>query len=406
MTDSPSTSIRQYGLVTLSYWAFTLTDGALRMLVLLYFHRLGFSPIEIASLFILYEISGVFTSLLGGWLASRVGLAPTLQLGLVLQILAITMLLVDNQYLTVAYVMIAQAMSGIGKDLNKLSAKSSIKILRPENAKDSLFNWVALLTGSKNTLKGIGFFLGGALLSLIGFQNTLILMALFLVVILLLGIFLLPRLKYAENKSKFKELFSKSAAINRLSFARLFLFGSRDIWFVVALPVFLQSELGWSYWQVGSLMSLWIIGYGGIQTLAPNITGKFKSARIGGFQDQTTLVHWGSLLFVIPLVMAVAMMLFDNIGLIITICLIPYGFLFAINSSVHSYLILAYASRDQVSLDVGFYYMANAGGRLLGTILSGIIFQYFGLVSCLLTASSMIFISTFAAKSLPGPTED
>lgn len=403
MPVESSKAMQQYSLVTASYWAFTLTDGALRMLVLLFFHGLGFSPIEIASLFVLYELSGVVTNLLGGWVASRIGLTKTLQLGLVLQILAIAMLLKENNQLTVLYVMCAQALSGVGKDLNKLSAKSSIKALVAPQAQNTLFTWVALLTGSKNALKGIGFFMGGALLSLIGFQATLISMIILLGTVLVVGWFLLSSIQQSQLKPTFTQLVSKSSAINRLSFARMLLFGARDIWFVVALPVFLQSELNWSYWQVGSLMALWVIGYGGVQAIAPQITSAMPSQGQAPAIDGRLMTYWGSLLVVIPLIMVIGLKAFDDSSLMIILALVPFAFVFAINSSAHSYLILAYAAQDSVSLDVGFYYMANAGGRLLGTILSGIVYQSFGLASCLLISSVMILFSTLVAKELPAP---
>ncbi|HAZ79381.1 MAG TPA: MFS transporter [Porticoccaceae bacterium] len=401
MASASTHSIQQYSLVTVSYWAFTLTDGALRMLVLLFFHGLGFSPIEIASLFILYELSGVVTSLIGGWVAAKIGLITTLQCGLLLQILAIAMLLRDHQQLTIVYVMCAQALSGVAKDLNKISAKSSLKSLLPDNAHGRLFTWVARLTGSKNALKGMGFFLGGTLLSSVGFTFTIMLMMMLLIAILVLGLVFFKVLENAEHKPAINQILSKSTAINRLSIARLFLFGARDVWFVIALPVYLQSQLLWSYWQVGSLMALWVVGYGLIQAFAPKIITMGRSNKLSTAVDGRTLVFWGILLVTIPAAIAIALMVCERSDLVILVGLVPFAFLFAINSSVHSYLILSFAQRDRVSLDVGFYYMANAGGRLLGTLLSGFLYQEFGLSSCLFVSSGMLIASTLAAHSLP-----
>ena len=267
------TPLAQYLVVTASYWAFTLTDGALRMLIVLFFHQLGFSPLEVAMLFVLYEFFGVVTNLFGGWLASRIGLNVTMHVGLALQILSLAMLLVEPTLLTVAYVMVAQALSGIAKDLNKMSAKSSIKGLVSDED-GGLYRWVARLTGSKNALKGVGFFLGGALLTGVGFRGALLWMAGALVIVLLLSVLLLDRnLGVASFKPKFRDMFSSSSAINRLSAARFFLFSARDVWFVVALPVYLQSQLDWSHVAVGTLLAVWVIAYGGVQALAPLITG-------------------------------------------------------------------------------------------------------------------------------------
>lgn len=390
-----SDDIKQYLVVTGNYWAFTLTDGALRMLVVLYFHQLGYAPLAIASLFLFYELFGVITNLIGGWLGAKIGLNKTMNIGLVLQVFALAMLTMPTEYLTVVYVMIAQALSGVAKDLNKMSAKSAIKTLVPEDAKGTLYKWVAILTGSKNALKGIGFFLGGMLLTLFGFQTAMMLMAGSLFVVWLLSLVLLKsELGKAKSKPKFKDLFSKSKNINYLSAARLFLFGARDVWFVIALPVFLAAQFNWDHWQVGSFLALWVIGYGIVQSIAPHLTGK-KQGKVPSGNDAFL---WASILAVIPALIAVALGNDFYIKVSILLGLLVFGVLFAINSSLHSYLIVELANSDGVSLDVGFYYMANAMGRLLGTILSGYLYQEFGLISCLIISSIFVAIAAVAVK--------
>lgn len=402
-----SPDLRQYLIVTGNYWAFTLTDGALRMLVVLHFHDLGFSPLQIALLFLFYEIFGVVTNLIGGWLGARLGLNRTMNIGLAFQVMALSMLMVPAALLTVPWVMAAQALSGIAKDLNKMSAKSSIKLLVPGDAQGTLYKWVAILTGSKNALKGAGFFLGGVLLTTLGFQGAVMAMAAALALIWLLSLFILKRdLGKAKNKPKFTQIFSKSKAINYLSAARLFLFGARDVWFVVALPVYLSTTLGWDHWSVGGFLALWIIGYGFVQGFAPLLTGKAK----GKVPDGSTAFTWALALSATPALIAVAMHVdfaalalpfTPNITHIIVGGLLVFGGLFAINSSLHSYLIVSYASEDSVSLDVGFYYMANALGRLLGTVLSGWIFQRYGLEVCLGLSTVFALIAALASLALP-----
>lgn len=393
-----SADVKQYLIVTASYWAFTITDGALRMLVVLYFHNLGYSPLEIASLFLLYEFFGVVTNLVGGWLAARLGLNATMQLGLALQIAALGMLCVEPSWLSVPYVMFAQALSGIAKDLNKMSAKSSIKLLVPKDAQGTLYKWVAVLTGSKNALKGAGFFIGAALLALLGFKLALQSMALALVVVLGIGLVFLRRdLGKTKFKPKFTELLSKSNSVNTLSGARMFLFGARDVWFVVALPVFLQINLGWSHTEVGTFMALWIIGYGIVQSLAPAITG-IKSGHV---PDGYSAMMWVAVLALIPTLIAYAVVQEFWLQWALVAGLMVFGAVFAINSAVHSYLIVSYADEEGVSLDVGFYYMSNAAGRLIGTILSGALFQYYGLVACLLVSTAFLVFATLISVKLP-----
>jgi MFS family permease len=390
-----NSAAKQYLTITLSYWAFTLTDGALRMLVLFFFHGLGYTPIELASLFILYEFFGILTNLYGGWLATRIGLNTSLQIGLVLQILALGMLTVDPSMLSLVYVMIAQAVSGIAKDLNKMSAKSSIKLLLADNQRAKLYRWVALLTGSKNSLKGLGFFLGGFLMTTLGFASSLYaLMALLAVTLGLSLIYLQPQ--QTSYKPKFSESLSKSRDINLLSGARFFLFGSRDIWFVIALPVFLQSQLQWTHLQVGSFMACWVIGYGLIQALAPKITGDNQQQAPTGY----ALTSWVSKLAFIPALIAAGLIYGLDPAIILIAGLLIYGAVFAINSSIHSFLIVSFSKRDSVSTDVGFYYMANAAGRLSGTLLSGLIYQQQGLAACLAVSSMMVIISTLLSAKI------
>ncbi|MCK2041972.1 organoarsenical effux MFS transporter ArsJ [Chromohalobacter sp. TMW 2.2308] len=389
--------IRQYLLVTGNYWAFTLTDGALRMLVVLHFHQLGYSPLEIALLFLFYEAFGVVTNFVGGWLGARLGLNRTMNLGLGLQLVALGMLLVPASALTVPWVMAAQALSGVAKDLNKMSAKSAVKVLVPKdssNAQGALYRWVAILTGSKNALKGAGFFAGGLLLTLIGFQGAILAMWVMLAVVLGLSLWRLRAdLGRQKAKPRFREVFSTSRAVNVLAAARLCLFASRDIWFVVALPVFLYDQHGWNFWSVGILMSVWVIGYGGVQTQAPRITQHLH----GDTRSITAVL--AAILALLPAVLAFTPLATTTIWLIMG--LLAFGVFFAINSSWHSYLIVRFARAEGVSMDVGFYYMANAMGRLIGTVLSGWVYQVYGLAACLGISAALVLTSALLALGLP-----
>ncbi|WP_022961712.1 organoarsenical effux MFS transporter ArsJ [Halopseudomonas pelagia] len=393
-----SPDVRQYLVVTGNYWAFTLTDGALRMLVVLHFYSLGYSPLQIAALFLFYEIFGVITNLVGGYLGARIGLNRTMNIGLALQVIALLMLTVPAEWLTVVWVMGAQAMSGVAKDLNKMSAKSSIKLLLPDNQQGALYRWVALLTGSKNALKGVGFFLGGGLLALLGFAGAVLVMAVVLAGVWLASLFLLKKdLGKATAKPKFRELLSKSRRINILSGARMFLFGARDVWFVIALPVYLSSVFGWDFWLVGGFMACWVIGYGIVQSVAPSITGKGTGQVPGG----RAAFGWAAALALLPAAIALGLYAGLYAQWVLLGGLMLFGVLFAVNSSLHSYLIVSYAQADGVSLDVGFYYMSNALGRLIGTLLSGWVYQAYGLEACLWVSSAFVATAALISLGLP-----
>ncbi len=393
--------VRNYALVTGAYWGFTLTDGALRMLVLLHFFQLGYTPVKLAFLFLFYEFFGIVTNLLGGWLASRMGLRLTLLAGLLLQVLSLALLALLPPTLTaglaVAYVMATQALSGIAKDLTKMSSKSAIKVLVPGDAQGALFRWVALLTGSKNALKGAGFFLGGFLLHVAGYQGALWIMAAALGLVWF-GSWraLPPEIGRAKAKVGFRELFSKTREINVLSAARFFLFGARDIWFVVGVPVFLRGTLGWSFSRVGAFMALWVIGYGIVQAAAPLL---FRRRLPAGAAATGLAFLLAAAAAAVPLGLAAG---WPPAATVVG-GLAAFGAVFALNSAVHSYLILDYTDGDKVALNVGFYYMANAGGRLVGCLLSGVLFQLAGVAGCLWGA--VAFAAAAAAISLGLPRQ-
>jgi len=401
-----SISIRNYAIVTAAYWAFTLTDGALRMLVLLHFNQLGYTPVQLAFLFLLYEFFGIVTNLVGGWIASRTGVRFTLVVGLALQVVALGLLALLNRgwsmALSVGYVMGCQALSGIAKDLTKMSAKSAVKVLVPKGDESGLFKWVAVLTGSKNALKGAGFFGGGVLLSAFGFRGALAAMATGVLVVLLLVLAALPSaIGQAKKKAAFTGILSNSAGINRLSLARLALFAARDVWFVVSVPIFLASVLGWSFAQVGGFMALWVIAYGGVQSLSPVLLANLTGRRAPGPALASTL---GLGLAAVTALIPIGLRLDMPPGLTMLGGLVLFGIVFALNSSVHSYLVLAYSEADRVSLSVGFYYMANACGRLLGTLLSGVLYQRAGVVGSLWGAVVLAAAAGVAALFLPPVT--
>ena len=418
---APGHLLRQYMVVTAAYWAFTLSDGALRMLVIFHFHGLGYSTLDIALLFIFYEFFGVLTNLAGGWIGARYGLRLTLWSGLLLQVVALLMLVPVAEswpkLLSVVYVMAAQALSGIAKDLSKMSAKSAIKTVVPMEAgqeqqgEHRLFRWVAVLTGSKNALKGVGFFLGGAALFWLGFAGSVSAMAVGLALAWLLTLSLPSAMGKMKQKPAFAAMFSKSRGINVLSLARFFLFGARDVWFVVALPVFLEMTMDWNFWQVGGFMGLWVVGYGLVQAMAPSLRRLWGQRQAPG---PGAVQFWAAILMVIPALMAVALWrstvpgTMVQGGTAVILGLAVFGLVFAMNSSIHSYMVLAYTEAEDVSLNVGFYYMANASGRLLGTVLSGLVFQLAGggtggMGSCLWVSALLVALSWVASGWLPRP---
>ena len=397
MTGSQA-NLRTYAIVTAAYWADTITDGAIRILVLFWFYQLGYSPFELATLFVFYEVFGIVTNLVGGWLAARFGLRTTLVAGLAVQLGALLMLaLAPDPWLVVPYVMASQALSGIAKDLTKMSSKSAVRLVVPEGEHDALFRWVALLTGSKNALKGVGFFVGGLLLTVVGFQAALGALAVLVAAALVLVLITVRGgLGRPDAKARFTHMLSQNRAVNVLAAARILLFASRDVWFVVGLPVFLRSVLGWGFWEVGGFMAVWVIGYGIVQALAPRLL------RRGGAEPTgRTATGLAAVLALLPAAIALALGADADPTIALVAGLIAFGAVFALNSAVHSFLILRYADGDRVAMGVGFYYMANAGGRLAGTLLSGLLYQWQGLEACLWASALMVVGAALVSLLLP-----
>jgi MFS family permease len=393
---------RNYAIVTAAYWAFTLTDGALRMLILLHFYRLGYSPFTLAFLFLLYEFAGVLANLIGGWLATRFGIARMLAVGLTTQIAGFLLLSALSPdwavALSVAWVVLAQGVCGVAKDLTKTASKSAIKITAGQ-ASGQLFKWVAWFTGSKNAMKGVGFFLGGLLLDQLGFRGALWTMASLLALVLVGVLLSLPAMMGKSKASKSaRELFAKSQGINLLAAARVGLFGARDVWFVVGVPVFLYSS-GWTFTMVGGFLAAWTIAYGLVQAIAPALVRRSSD----GLSTEVPAARWWSgILMLIPVALAVAAFLqVDHLVWVIVGGLAVFGFAFAVNSSVHSYLILAYAGSEKAAEDVGFYYAANALGRFIGTLLSGLLYQWGGLPYALTGSAAMLLVCWLTTLALP-----
>ena len=398
--------MRNYAIVTAAYWGFTLTDGALRMLVLLHFYRLGYSPFTLAFLFLLYEAAGVLANLVGGWLATHFGIARMLAVGLVTQITGFVLLsALDPGWtaaMAVAWVVLAQGVCGVAKDLTKTASKSAIKITQAEAKAEGagqLFRWVAWFTGSKNAMKGIGFFLGGLLLEVLGFRGALWAMSGLLAVVLLGVLLSLPPMMGRKKASRsVRELFAKSPGINVLAAARVVLFGARDVWFVVGVPMFLYSA-GWTFTMVGTFLAVWTIAYGLVQALAPQIV---RRSTDGLSREVPAARRWSAALAVIPSALAAAVWLeAPNLEWVVVGGLGLFGFAFAVNSSVHSYLVLAYAGSEKAAEDVGFYYAANALGRFIGTLLSGLLYQWGGLLYALVGSAVMLVLCWLVTLALP-----
>ena len=259
-------------------------------------------------------------------------------------------------------------------------------------------------------MKGSGFILGAMLLAAFGFVSSVLTMAVILFVILLGVLFYMPSgLPAGRKDAKFSEVFSGNRNINWLSASRLFLFGARDVWFVVGVPIYFYAVISDgsddgnrdAFFLVGTFMAVWTIFYGIIQGWTPRIL------KVTSQMDTEILAQakrWVGLLIVVPLLLAALVWLVPEpsrtLTSVIVLGLLVFGGIFAVNSSLHSFLILSFTDAKRVTMDVGFYYMSNAAGRLLGTVLSGFTYQVGGLPMCLCAATVMIGLSWIGTSQL------
>ena len=381
--------------IAVAYNALTLSDGALRMIVLFHYASLGYNALSLALVFATYEFCGVIVNLVGGALAQRLGTIVTLRIGLALQCLVLVGMALPTDLPAVGVVMLLQGLAGIAKDLTKISAKSAITALH-NNESDRLFRAIAWLTGAKNTLKGIGFFVGGVLFVGLGVRSALLSMAA-IVCLGLVGTIGLSNAGIRAKKRQFSGFFAQSRAVNLLAAARIFLFGARDIWLAVALPLFVAQAPGWGFWQSGGVMAAYTIGYGIIQATTPRILAG-RPAPNGTATALLAIIPFG--ICGITGIYALSQRV-DVWVMLIAVCLFSMGF--ALNSAVHSFLIAAYAQRDAISLDIGFYYSANALGRLCGTVISGWCYTQWGIAGALLAAAVALIPAILLAIPLPAP---
>ncbi|CAM9497833.1 unnamed protein product [Ascophyllum nodosum] len=419
--------MRNLYTAALSYNGYTITDGALRLIVLLHAADLGFNAIEIAFMFSLYEVAGVFTNLFGGVAGSKFGLQCTLMTSLILQIVCLSALTQTERIVgslseatsgsarymeATLYITAWQTLAGVAKDFMKLTGKATPKLVTKEGAEGRLFQLVAWLTGMKNALKGFGSAMGALLVSQIGWINSLWILVGFLFLFLPLGVLGMDRDLGVSQAKKidWKGVFNKGRNVNTLSFARFFLFASRDAWFEIGLPLFLRLELGWRGEVVGLVLAGYIIIYGNLQAMTTKLYKKSDGS--AGQPTGISAFMWAGYCSVVPLVTGIVAY-FTHIrakndiatAIVLIVGTIVFAAIFAVNSSVHSYLIVSYSNKDKVAMDLGFYYMANAMGRLVGIVIGGFLYHYtyidFGLSMCLIVACPFLVVASAVAYMLP-----
>ena len=138
--------------------------------------------------------------------------------------------------------------------------------------------------------------------------------------------------------------------------------------------------MGWSSISVSTFLAAWVIGYGLVQAIAPKITNMLVQK---GVPDGRAALLWGLPLVIVPVAMVVGLQQRSDPTTVIVFGLACFALVFAMNSALHSFLITSYANSDGVSLDVGFYYTANAVGRCLALSARGGFIGLLGLAACL-----------------------
>eukprot|EP00127_Corallochytrium_limacisporum_P002228 Clim_evm16s109 gene=Clim_evmTU16s109 len=427
--------MRGFYILSISYICFTFTDGALRTATLIEANDIGFSAFQIAIMFSVYEICGVFTNFFGGIFGGRLGLKSTLLTGLFGQIIAAGMLMaveggaeswnefLDSRTKQIIYLSATQALSGVAKDMVKLAGKSVSKLVTSDHANDTLYKRVAYVTGFKNESKGVGMFYGTFIVYVITFRQAMATL-LGICVCLVPGALMLSwdLGRTAVKKIDWYSVFHKGREFNILCMSRLWLFGSRDVWFEVAFPIFTKNIIGYAAPAVGAFMGGWTIAYGAVQSHTQNIV--LKPMKIFPPHPHNLWPFTLGLTFAIAVITVAYIIAYqetDNVDVYAAILmpgLLFYGFIFAINSSIHSYLVVHLSDKDKVAQNVGFYYMSNAGGRLIGTLLGGVLYSYWeegegdfdfdartdSFAACMVASVILSFFAFVFAKMLKDPS--
>jgi MFS family permease len=383
-------AIKPFVVISASYLLFTVTDGGIRTIVLFNAFQRKFSAFEVSIMFVLYELAGTFTNFLAGIAGARWGLKATMLAGLFLQLGGIGMLFGWSEKFTkeqaIIFVTIAQMLSGISKDLVKLGGKAVTKLVTPDSKQGVLYKRVSMITGLKNSLKGVGYFLGGALVQWSYFGALGVMMGIVLLAIPWPALGLESGLGRTRRENiTWRSVFKKNHNIQALSAARFFLFASRDAWFDVPLPFYLRSKegFGWERAAAAALLGAWIILYGQVQSWTPQLVAKpLKQFPANKYHAAL----WAGINAVIPLVLGCFLQFSDifrahDVRAMMPILLVGvfvFAIIFAINSSIHSYLAVKYSEGDKIAVDIGFYYMSNSAGRLFGTLVGGALFEFVG----------------------------
>lgn len=374
---------RAIGIVALGYWSAALTNGALRVIVPIYFASVGVSISKIAFLFFLFKFAEIFAPMGIGVMLNRLGYKRTFIAGLVVHSV------ISSFYMVPSFVLLY--LERFVRGLLYMADMSAVYV-KHFSLKEKQRFLINMILGLKEASKGIGMIGGGLLIAVLPIENTLLIFSAFTAVSAFVALWYLPDLKEQVKLPVLKIWGAVDKKIKTLGLGFGLLNGGLDAWGVVVLPVYLTKVLGVTPAFVGTVMMAEYIFQGLIVTLF----SKYVNLH---WEPRTLLILSGLLLIPVSLALSLATTLYPFLILVFV-----YMFLFSVAMVYYNHLMLDFASEEKTSLDLATYTTLTNIFKPIGVFASGLLAESMGFSWAYYFASLLILSSTLTCIALPKAT--
>jgi len=374
---------RAITIVALGYWSAALTNGALRVIVPIYFASVGVSISKIAFLFFLFKFAEIFAPMGIGVMLNRLGYKRTFIAGLVVHSV------ISSFYMVPSFVLLY--IERFVRGLLYMADMSAVYV-KHFSLKEKQRFLINMILGLKEASKGIGMIGGGLLIAVLPIENTLLIFSAFTAVSAFVALWYLPDLKEQVKLPVLKIWGAVDKKIKTLGLWFGLLNGGLDAWGVVVLPVYLTKVLGVTPAFVGTVMMAEYI----FQGLIVTFFSKYVNLH---WEPRTLLILSGLLLIPVSLALSLATTLYPFLILVFV-----YMFFFSVAMVYYNYLMLDFASEEKTSLDLATYTTLTNIFKPIGVFASGLLAESMGFSSAYYLASLLILSSTLTCLALPKAT--
>ena len=374
---------RAITIVALGYWSAALTNGALRVIVPIYFASVGVSISKIAFLFFLFKFAEIFAPMGIGVMLNRLGYKRTFIAGLVVHSV------ISSFYMVPSFVLLY--IERFVRGLLYMADMSAVYV-KHFSLKEKQRFLINMILGLKEASKGIGMIGGGLLIAVLPIENTLLIFSAFTAVSAFVALWYLPDLKEQVKLPVLKIWGAVDKKIKTLGLGFGLLNGGLDAWGVVVLPVYLTKVLGVTPAFVGTVMMAEYI----FQGLIVTFFSKYVNLR---WEPRTLLILSGLLLIPVSLALSLATTLYPFLTLVFV-----YMFFFSVAMVYYNHLMLDFASEEKTSLDLATYTTLTNIFKPIGVFASGLLAESLGFSSAYYFASLLILSSTLTCLALPKAT--